>query len=120
MAVLNSFILYQIVMLFTPATEMMAELTTLIQAENIAMESYLQVKATYLFNSGDLKYDDSSMAETMKMMTTTEILFAAASRSIERTITIVGGSFAGNFNKLLIGDVCDLTATTMPELFSRC
>jgi hypothetical protein len=60
MAVLNSFILYQIAKLFTPATEMMAELTTLIQAENIAIESYLQAKAIYLFND-DLNYNDSSI-----------------------------------------------------------
>jgi hypothetical protein len=118
MAVLNSLIIYKIAMLFTPATDMMAELTALTEAENIALESYLQTKAMYLFNDG-LSYR-ASMRETMGMITTTEIQFAAASRSIEKTITIVGGSFADNLNKILIGDVCNLTSSQMPSLLLHC
>ncbi len=66
MVVLNSFIIYQVAILFIPATDMMAELTNLIEAENVALESYLETKSIYLFNDG-LSYR-GPMMETMDMI----------------------------------------------------
>lgn len=49
MAIFNSVILYQIATLFSPAAQMMTQLTSLIESENVALESYLQTKSLFLF-----------------------------------------------------------------------
>jgi hypothetical protein len=111
MGALHSIILYKTTTLLIPAYNVMIELTDLIQSENLALESYLDLKSAYLFNSS--ADHTQTLAEVLPMVNVTEIPFATSVRNIVNTMSTLGGNIQDDFNNMLINDVCKVTASQL-------
>lgn len=86
----------------------MVQLTNMIDSENSALETYLDLKTDYLFNANT--NHSQTLTSVIQKVNTTEIPFVRSAKDVQTTISELGGDFADNFNALLSNNTCNLAA----------